>query len=97
VDVNYITYSARTDSCGDWSENLAFTAENVTPKNFGCSVQHNVAAMVSDPRDLIVPRGFDTGDGNRAATIIDNYEQGKPTSAQKTPDQSGAISDVNKQ
>jgi pilus assembly protein CpaD len=97
VDVNYITYSAHTDSCGDWSENLAFTAENVTPKNFGCSVQHNVAAMVSDPRDLIVPRGFDTGDGNRAATIIDNYEQGKPTSAQKTPDQSGAISDVNKQ
>jgi pilus assembly protein CpaD len=97
VDVNYITYSARTDTCGDWSEDLAFTADNVTPKNYGCSVQHNIAAMVSDPRDLIAPRPFDTGDGTRAATIIDNYEQGKPTSAQKTADQSAAISDVNKQ
>jgi pilus assembly protein CpaD len=97
VDVNYITYSARTDKCGDWSEDLAFTEDNVTPKNFGCSVQHNIAAMVSDPRDLMAPRPFDTGDGTRAATVIDNYEQGKPTSAQKTADQQTAISDVNKQ
>jgi pilus assembly protein CpaD len=96
VDVNYITYSARTDTCADWSEDLAFTIDNVTPKNYGCSVQHNIAAMVSDPRDLIAPRPFDTGDGNRAATVIDNYEQGKPTSAQKTADQSAAISDVNR-
>lgn len=96
VDVNYITYSAHTDTCGDWSENLAYTADNVTPKNYGCSVQHNIAAMVSDPRDLIAPRSFDTGDGTRAATVIDNYELGKPTSAQKTADQSAAISDVNK-
>jgi len=97
VDVNYITYSASTDSCGDWSEDLAFTADNLTPKNFGCSVQHNIAAMVSDPRDLIAPRPFDTGDGNRAGTVLDNYEQGKPTAALKSADQSGAISDVNKQ
>jgi pilus assembly protein CpaD len=97
VDVSYITYSASTDSCGDWSENLAFTAENQTPKNFGCSVQHNIAAMVSDPRDLIQPRPFETADGNRAATVISNYEQGKPTPAQKSQDQSGAVSDVNRQ
>jgi pilus assembly protein CpaD len=97
VNVSYISYSARTEACGDWSEDLAFTAENQTSKNFGCSVQHNIAAMVADPRDLVHPRTFETGDGNRAATIISNYEQGKPTPAQKTNDQSGAVSDVNKQ
>ncbi|HVW72371.1 MAG TPA: CpaD family pilus assembly protein [Rhizomicrobium sp.] len=96
VDISYIAYSAHADSCGDWSENLAFTAENQTMPNFGCAVQHNIAAMIADPRDLVSPRPFDTADGNRAATVIDNYEQGKPTAAQKTQDQSAAVSDVNK-
>lgn len=96
VDVSYITYTASTDRCGDWSENLAFTLDNQTSKNFGCSVQHNMAAMVADPRDLLGPRRFEPGDANRAAVVLDNYEQGKPTSAQKTQDQSGAVSDVNK-
>jgi pilus assembly protein CpaD len=97
VDVNYISYSAHTDACGDWSENLAFSADNLTPKNFGCSVQHNIAAQVADPRDLLGPRRFDPADANRASTVLDAYEQGKPTGAQKSADQSGAVSDVNKQ
>jgi pilus assembly protein CpaD len=97
VDISYITYKANADSCGDWSKDLSFTMENDTSPNFGCAVQHNIAAMVADPRDLVTPRGFETADGKRAATVIDNYEQGKPTAAQKTQDQSGAVSDVNKQ
>jgi pilus assembly protein CpaD len=97
ADISYISYSAHTDACGDWSENLAFTAENQTAENFGCAVQHNIAAMIADPRDLVSPRPFETADGNRAATVIDKYEQGRPTAAQKTADQSGAVSDVNKQ
>jgi pilus assembly protein CpaD len=96
VDVSYISYSAHTDTCGDWSENLAFTADNLTPKNFGCSVQHNIAAQLSDPRDLIQPRRFEPADANRAATVLDAYEQGKPTGAQKSSEQSGAVSDVSK-
>lgn len=97
VDVSYISYTAHTESCGDWSENLAFTADNLTPRNFGCSVQHNIAAQVADPRDLLEARRFEPADANRAATVITNYEQGKPTAAEKTQDQSGAVSDVNKQ
>ena len=97
VDISYITYTAHVDECGDWSENLAFTLENQTMKNFGCSVQHNMAAQVADPRDLLGPRRFEPADGNRAATVLGNYEAGKPTPAEKGPDQSGAVSDVNKQ
>jgi pilus assembly protein CpaD len=97
VDVSYIAYTASTQACGDWSENLAFSGDNLTPKNFGCSIQHNIAAMVADPRDLLQPRRFDPADANRAGTVITNYELGKPTPAEKTQDQSGAVSDVNKQ
>ena len=83
VDVSYIAYKASADSCGDWSQNLAFTLENQTPSNFGCAVQHNIAAMVADPRDLVSPRDSEARDTTRSQTIIDLYEQGKPSAAVK--------------
>lgn len=102
VDVSYIAYTARTDRCGDWSENLAYSADNQTPKNFGCSVQQNIAAMVADPRDLVGPRRMDPGDTNRRMTVIGNYELGKPTAAEKRTgdlgnEQSAPGSDISKQ
>jgi pilus assembly protein CpaD len=96
VDVSYIAYTAHTDACGDWSENLAYTLDNATPRNFGCAVQQNIAAMVADPRDLVQPRDLQPGDANRAAAVIGNYEQGKVTAAEKTAEQSAAVSDVAK-
>lgn len=83
VELSYITYRAVTRPCGDWSENLANTAGNLTPKNFGCAVQQNVAAMVADPRDLKEPRPLDGSNATRRSTIIGNYEQGKITTAEK--------------
>ena len=87
VDVSYISYSAHADDCGDWSENEAFSADNLTPKNFGCSVQHNIAAMVADPRDLLGPTRRGEVDTARRGTVLDAYEKGQPSQAiKKTPD-----------
>jgi pilus assembly protein CpaD len=83
VDVSYIAYKANADSCGDWSEDLSFTAENKTAKNFGCAVQHNIAAMVADPRDLLGPREAGVADTGRSQTVMDLYEKGQPTAAVK--------------
>lgn len=97
VDVSFITYVARAGECGDWSENMAFVAENQSGKNFGCATRRNMAAMVSDPRDLLGPRRFEPADANRAATVITNYEQGLPTAAQKTNAQSGSVTNIGNQ
>jgi pilus assembly protein CpaD len=94
VELNYISYQARTAPCGDWSEDLAFTADNSTAGNFGCSNQHNIAAMVSDPRDLLGPRPMDGGDATRRQTVIGNYETGKISGADKSADQKATISDI---
>jgi pilus assembly protein CpaD len=84
VDVSYIAYTARAEPCGnDWSENLAFTADNLTPRNFGCSVQHNIAAMVADPRDLLGPGPMGPVDTVRRAAVMDHYEKGEITQADK--------------
>ena len=99
VEINYVSYEAHTDKCGDWSENLAFTADNLTPKNFGCSVQQNIAAQIADPRDLISPRPMDDSDAARRTTAIANYEAGKVVTSDKRKsdlanEQSGTSSDV---
>lgn len=94
VELNYISYQAHTAACGDWSENLAITAANSTAANFGCSNQHNIAAMVSDPRDLLGPRPMDGGDATRRHTVIGNYESGKVSGADKSADQKASVSDV---
>jgi pilus assembly protein CpaD len=84
VEVNYVSYQARTEKeCGDWSDNLAFTAYNDSPRNFGCAVQKNIAAMVADPRDLMGPRPMGESDGARRVTVMGKYEAGEITSSNK--------------
>ena len=94
VDVSYIAYTARTQACGDWSENEAITFDNRTPKNFGCSVQQNIAAMVADPRDLLGPGAMGPVDTSRRALVMDRYEKGQVTQAVKTEEQSAEVSSV---
>ncbi len=96
VEIGYIAYAAKTDPCGDWSDNVAMTYDNRTARNFGCAVQHNIAAQVADPRDLIEMRPTDPSDAARRGQVLDNYEKGKVTAAEKSNEQSGAVSDVGK-
>ena len=96
VEIGFISYSAHAVECGDWSKNLGDTASNRPAPNFGCAVQKNIAAQVADPRDLIEMRAGEPADATRRAVVLDNYEKGKVTAADKSKDQSGAVSDVNK-
>ena len=94
VELGYIAYTAKADDCGDWSDNAGDTLSNLPMQNFGCSVQHNIAAQVEDPRDLIQPRGMSPTDATRRTMIVNAYEKGTPTAATKTQDQSVAVSEV---
>ena len=85
VKVTYIRYMAVTAPCGDWSTNLAQTKTNRLPANFGCATQHNLAAMVADPRDLLAPdSSVGQPDAQRRLTVLDKYRKGEATTAAKT-------------
>ncbi|MDQ7988650.1 MAG: CpaD family pilus assembly lipoprotein [Candidatus Dactylopiibacterium sp.] len=43
----------------------------------GCATRANVAAMVSDPRDLTRPRTLDGGNGAAAAAAVARYQNGE--------------------
>lgn len=102
VDVNYIAYTARVEGCEDkWSENLAYSADNITPKAFGCATRQNIAAMVADPRDLQGPRNTDVADVRRSDVVLGLYVDGKVTAAEKRKsdlgnEQSGSSSNIGK-
>jgi pilus assembly protein CpaD len=97
VEIGFVTYTAHTDPCGDWSVNAADTTENLPMPNFGCSVQQNIAAQVADPRDLTETRSLGPADATRRMSVLNKYEQAQTTAAEKTKDQSAAVSDVGNQ
>ena len=47
--------------------------------NFGCSTQSNIAAMVSNPADLLGPRSMTPSSADRRDTVYDKYVKGQPT------------------
>jgi len=94
IEVGYIAYTAHTEPCGNWSQDADDTENNLPMPDFGCSVQHNIAAMVADPRDLVAPREMGPGDAARRTTLTKQYETGQTTAAQKTQDQSAAVSQI---
>lgn len=87
VEISFVSYVAHTTPCGDWSANAADTADNLPMPDLGCANQHNVAAMVADPRDLEGPRGMDAPDATRRTAVVGHYEKGEPSQqAKKTTD-----------
>ena len=94
VRLSYIRYQAHAQACGDWSVNLASTSANQRSPNFGCATQHNLAAMVADPRDLVSPKPLGANDAQRRLTVLDKYRKGEATVSTKAAAQSGAISTV---
>lgn len=94
VEIGYIVYAAKTDPCGNWTQDASDMAQNLPMPDFGCSNQHNLAAMVSDPRDLIAPRGMSPADATRRGTVIGTYEKAQSTASQKSQEQSANLSGV---
>jgi pilus assembly protein CpaD len=98
VKLSFLRYVATGPDCGRFNKNLAENRKNENFGNFGCARQHNVAAMIANPRDLLMPRGMDTErSGERRDVVFDKYINGDGTGANKTADEkAGQISDVAK-
>jgi pilus assembly protein CpaD len=79
ASVTFPIYTVAPEECGYWGDwPLDFPHDNSNSPNFGCANQHNVDAMVANPRDLVYPREATPGrSGARAYYVITNYQQGK--------------------
>ncbi len=72
----YDTIAAQTAPCGPWPENVATNTQNTNYANFGCATQTNLAAMVSNPLDLLYPRRRAPIDATRRGYVLEGYRIG---------------------
>ena len=61
--------------------------------------QHNLAAQIANPADLLGPRTMEPADAERRSVVFDKYRQGRTTRAEKDGDEErvqvkGAITEV---
>jgi pilus assembly protein CpaD len=81
-----------------WPKDIGATVdseyyENKQYWNFGCSAQHNLAAMVDNPADLVQPRSETPVYTMRRTQVVEKYREGQPTATTYTNTNSGKISD----
>jgi pilus assembly protein CpaD len=95
IRIAYLRYVAQGPECGTWPANLADERRNLNYHNFGCAQQHNLAAQIANPADLLGPRTMETADPERRTVVLDRYRQGKSTGAEKTPDERVQVKGAN--
>lgn len=95
IVLNFTRYSAEAPDCEPlWSQDLAHASDNQPWRSFGCSQQANLAAMISDPHDLVEPRAEDPRDAARRARVLEAYRQGTKTHADRSNDERVQVSDA---
>ena len=87
IRLAYLRYVAQGPECGHWPTNLANDPRALPYPNFGCAQQHNLAAQIANPADLLGPRTMAPADADRRSVIMDRYRQGKTTGAEKSGDE----------
>jgi pilus assembly protein CpaD len=81
IRLAYTRIAANVANCGEWPGYLDKDSRNRNYRNFGCSTQANLAAMVDNPLDLLYPRGSTPPDATRRAQVLENYQKGDLYSA----------------
>lgn len=76
VRLAYNRIAAHTAPCRPWSDQVTVTAQNKHYGAYGCASQQNLAAMVTNPLDLLYPRGLTPPDAARRANVIRQYQGG---------------------
>ena len=94
VVVSYRRHFAVTKKCGNWPKSFTNTHDNKPYHNFGCSQQHNLAAMAANPRDLLTPRSPGDTDNQRLDISIEKWRKGESTTSARTDAESGSVSSV---
>ena len=80
VRIGYMKAKAHVAPCGDWSMDAANEFKNEQMPNHGCSVQSNIAAMLSNPQDAVTPRPMTPSQAASGTAAIKKISNGQSTS-----------------
>jgi pilus assembly protein CpaD len=99
--LSYPTMIAEAGPCGLWPRDLGPNIEGIDPSNhsywnFGCTQQHNLAAMVDTPADLVQPRGDTPAYTARRTVVLEKYRKGESPATKNADTDKAKISDIGK-
>jgi pilus assembly protein CpaD len=100
--LSYPKISAVAGPCGLWPDDLGPSIkdrgylQNKPYYNFGCSYQHNMAAMVDNPADLVQPRPETPAYTMRRTEGFDKYRKGTTTTTAYPENDKAKLSDSGK-
>jgi len=90
VVVSYRTLKAVPNDCRQIGD-ITDTYANQTYDNFGCFHTANIAAMISDPRQLLEPYDMTIPDSQRRQIVYDKYIRGENTASELPARQQVAV------
>lgn len=82
VVISYRTLRAVSQDCTAQSD-LSVTHRNSVTPEFGCFASANLAAMISDPRQLIEPYATQPPNAQRRQVVYDRYINGESTASER--------------
>jgi pilus assembly protein CpaD len=71
--------------------------QNAPHWNHGCATQRNLAAMVTNPADLVQPRSETPVYAARRSTVLDKFRKGEATQTVDPNANKGKISEIGQQ
>lgn len=66
--------TAYTKGCDALTQSLEQNSQNQPNDYFGCATRNNLAAMISNPNDLVTPRNMGTVSTKRRMELLKQYE-----------------------
>ena len=95
IRISYLRYVAEGPQCGRWPTNVADESQNNNMANFGCAQQHNFAAQVANPADLLGPRSVTAAPGDRRDVVWGKYIKGESSISDKKNDERLVVKGAN--
>lgn len=92
--LSFERHVAEGPDCENWNQHLAQDENNANSQYWGCASQHNLAAMVANPRDLKGPRGWSPRDARRRDVVMDKHIKGESTGAVRSQDERVGVSGI---
>jgi pilus assembly protein CpaD len=102
IRLTYPRITADAGPCGVWPEDLGSSIknksylENKPYYNLGCASQHNLAAMIDNPADLVQPRAETPAYTMRRSAAFEKYRKGNATATAYPEADKAKLSDVGK-
>src|ERR1700731_3480622 len=102
IRLSYPKITAVAGPCGLWPEDLGPSIkdkgyfDNKSYYNFGCAYQHNMAAMIDNPSDLIQPRPEPPAYTMRRTEGFEKYRKGTATATEYPDSDKAKLSDAGK-